>query len=567
MYPESVNAQREAGKDRGATLEGSFHSSSSKLFLKWPARLRSHSRQTCFRFCQELTDSSRDFLRGSCGAFSIHQDTSSVLDGVHTARGYPASGAFWNGISRLSFLIEMPNDLLTVGVPRTFEQSPTLKRDSAYIGHNEIHCSGRQGLCAGNRFDSLIISKLPKPETDLNMSKIAIVGTSNSILAEGWSSEFRRIEPNSIIHNYSLGSNSSLYGVYTLIKQDIASKYDYCILDFCVNDQNFLDCHAISWEFLLASIAGLFAPFLDEQVGCTPLWLLFINKRHFKDKHLNISRDAHMFLCSYYGVPYIDVYDLIVDAANTKGYNEDDIFAEETHLRSAFAKPLAHVVSEFLDLAGEHWAKNKPQSTGERRRLNYRVVPEDRITYRNCAVHTRSTSLISYPVHRLGPQSFIDIMTYDELLCGFLFWLRKEENYLFCTGERTIRKNLRLKWDKGFFFRNFLNPLQPARDGRFTFSLSHSGTCSEEYTQHEEPGEKLRLASHQGGPKVEIVDFLFAPAGSFAILFGLLVKELSGVRPGPPFNMWIARHVYNRHLAASLSSTESYAKSLRAWRH
>ena len=70
------------------------------------------------------------------------------------------------------------------------------------------------------------------------MKKIALVGTSNSIMKNGYGQFLQELLPGQV-DNLGLGGCSSINAVFSLLKYDIVDKYEYVVFDFCINDLNF----------------------------------------------------------------------------------------------------------------------------------------------------------------------------------------------------------------------------------------------------------------------------------------------------------------------------------------
>lgn len=131
--------------------------------------------------------------------------------------------------------------------------------------------------------------------------KIAIVGTSNSILKDGWVKYYRELVQDVEIDNYSLGSNSSLYGHYILEKKDILDKYDYCFIDFAVNDQHFFDKGLISEELLVASYLDFIRKFRNS--NCIPIFLILPIVEYCRENSkISTIRQNMIALCDDFGV-------------------------------------------------------------------------------------------------------------------------------------------------------------------------------------------------------------------------------------------------------------------------
>ena len=68
--------------------------------------------------------------------------------------------------------------------------------------------------------------------------KVAVIGTSNTIIKVGYFNKLKRKFENSAvtIDRYSLGGTTSLTASYMLEKFNIINNYDYIVLDFNIND-------------------------------------------------------------------------------------------------------------------------------------------------------------------------------------------------------------------------------------------------------------------------------------------------------------------------------------------
>jgi len=69
--------------------------------------------------------------------------------------------------------------------------------------------------------------------------KIAVVGTSNSILASGYFPLYRAMEYPNQVDNFSHGASYCHYIPFALEKYAILKNYDFLITDCCPNDGSF----------------------------------------------------------------------------------------------------------------------------------------------------------------------------------------------------------------------------------------------------------------------------------------------------------------------------------------
>ena len=70
------------------------------------------------------------------------------------------------------------------------------------------------------------------------MKKIALVGTSNSIMKNGYGQFLQELLPGQV-DILGLGGCSSITAVFSLLKYDIVDKYEYVVFDFCFNEYYF----------------------------------------------------------------------------------------------------------------------------------------------------------------------------------------------------------------------------------------------------------------------------------------------------------------------------------------
>ena len=90
------------------------------------------------------------------------------------------------------------------------------------------------------------------------MKKIAVVGTSNAIIKDGYGQFLQSLLPHQV-DIYGLGACSSLHAVFSLLKYDLADRYEYVIFDCCSNDYGFWRQKRLSKHLILAYWAFIFA--------------------------------------------------------------------------------------------------------------------------------------------------------------------------------------------------------------------------------------------------------------------------------------------------------------------
>jgi len=235
-------------------------------------------------------------------------------------------------------------------------------------------------------------------------------------------------------------------------KKDIISNYNYCILDFAVNDQFFLDNGLVSAEMLIAAYIDLIVKF--KNTNCKPIFLILplISSRN------TLSSNVQKFIvniCAEYGITYVDVYDFI---NSLKGkYPVQCLMRDIAHLTSTVAQIVAAILTKSLGECSES------SNFHTLRKYNFRIPEATSVNFTNYRREFRQTSAGGFEVNKALSisDSFIRI-TGENLLCGVFFFNTKDSGNVFFQTERgTIRKNFRVSSINMFFFRQFILPVMP----------------------------------------------------------------------------------------------------------
>ena len=318
--------------------------------------------------------------------------------------------------------------------------------------------------------------------------RLAVLGTSNSILRDGWAAELAALRHGDVVENLSLGANTAFYGNVVLDGVD-PDDYDFVFIDFTVNEQNFLDNGATTLENVRDAFAGVLARFRACR-RCTPVAVLFFNRRHLDDPAGFTVRDLHLGLCAQYGVPAVDLRAWVRAGLDTLGADAPAPFRDQIHLSRTMARAVAWAISGTLGLARRLWqARRAPGVPG----VDYAMLSEGEVDWGGCPEREERTALAAWRVRRLSAGLAVRLQTAG-LLCGALFWKGTDTGWL-CVdnGREVVRKNLNLLWKSGFYFREFVRPLEPGPEG-FRLTTAHDGPCRDEVTMH---------ATRLDGPEIE----------------------------------------------------------------
>jgi hypothetical protein len=357
----------------------------------------------------------------------------------------------------------------------------------------------------------------------MDHKRIAILGTSNSIMRAGWASFFKTIAPkNWVIDNLSLGGNCAIFMPGQCDAYSVASNYDICIIELPINDQRYIDTGHFRNEYFAATIAGLLAKLTARDGKCIPV-VLSLPKRsdmaapsYFGSCETILSR-----VCAAFGVRLFDVGASIRAASFTTQRKTDDFFSDQLHLLPSVQRHVASAVLRLIDggLGRPAGASDKFGALVPHFRtvMVSNIVPADRLS-------RRETSLSGFDVVRLEVGEELSIPARG-FFCGILHWADQSvgEIQVSSGGQRSVRKLLRKEWPGGIFF--------------FTH-LQHAMFCNDKILLSSESGKNCALEpsinssrnSPEGTPINEIAYAVFCdedPDQSGRDLLEAMVSEPS----------------------------------------
>jgi len=302
--------------------------------------------------------------------------------------------------------------------------------------------------------------------------KIAIVGTSNCIRKEGWVRHFISNNPSFTVDNFSAGAVTSLYASYIIDKKDITTNYDYCILDFCINDQVALDLNKTNIKFLASSILSMLSKFLTDSATCISVVLILTPKGYVYTLDNHIIRKLVITLCAKFNIRIVDIAQFVTDCAVKDAIPIEEIYFESNHYSNDYCKIIADLASKAFTT--QAFSLRKIPSD-----MNIYAIPDDEIEWINCEKSSFSTSLATHETWVLRDQSYINIEN-TPFLCGIFCYTHELSGYVYVNSFQTIiRKNLADKFTKMFFLKHFINPVF-SESNRFQLGLNAPGVCSDD---------------------------------------------------------------------------------------
>lgn len=340
-----------------------------------------------------------------------------------------------------------------------------------------------------------------------SMKKVAIIGTSNSILKGGWVEGLSEFYP--VISNFSLGASPSLYAHYVLEKYNILQKYDILIIDFSLNDTFFIQYDTISPNFLLKSFESLLLV-LSRQNKCMPVLLNFINKTMYREK-IYSTYELYNKMASAYGIPHFPIGDLIARARLPVSH--PNFFLDDWHISRPVSNYIGKMLGESIKNCELIWGRQKKYQSIENE-IKFSLPNPEKIKAMNTKLSKKKTSLASYDAYDMAPESRLIVSEKKELCAIFvsqvpfasccLSIVTDDEKY-FCQKAATQMSSLT------FSFKSLYGPLRSKTNFAFIYARKNAKLCDEDCNLR----KKDTLASFS------LIDVLFVENYRPDILFEL----------------------------------------------
>lgn len=165
--------------------------------------------------------------------------------------------------------------------------------------------------------------------------KIAIVGTSNSIMTNGYTSLYEALEYPHQVDNFSIGATICQYIPFALEKYDILQKYDFLITDSCPNDSDCFFCKQRTADWFYNELSSIFSHIKEAK----------INHLHliFPYAQTNILQKIHVQVCEEFAIPYLDLGTVLSPFAEEIN---QPLMQDIHHISPFFAKQIAFLIKQ-----------------------------------------------------------------------------------------------------------------------------------------------------------------------------------------------------------------------------
>jgi hypothetical protein len=157
--------------------------------------------------------------------------------------------------------------------------------------------------------------------------RIAIVGTSNSLRKDGYTFYLGADPRVESLSNFSIGASTGLHSIRSTKNIDF-SQFDYCLIDFSVNEEVVRKNNALNLEFSKTIFENLIVRCLAG--GCIPVLTLL---PRMTDTHQSKMRSFYLKISADWGIPYFDGYDLIDYMKSVSDISGFGFFLDVAHIR------------------------------------------------------------------------------------------------------------------------------------------------------------------------------------------------------------------------------------------
>lgn len=243
--------------------------------------------------------------------------------------------------------------------------------------------------------------------------KIAILGTSNSILKNGYAPLYQALEFPNQVDNYSIGATICQFIPFALEKYAIFKNYDFLITDCCPNDSDCFYCKQRTADWFYNELFTILSTIKEARIK--HLHLIF------PYKNSQVLQKMHVQVCKELSIPYLDIGSIITNATPR---SEREPMQDIHHVSPFFSKQFAYVIKEKR----KEISKNPVQTSGKthiaKKYIYYDLTKNLQQKY---PVITRATSHLT--------ENFIHIQNKQEILLDKLPALNLEGLYFYSNKE------------------------------------------------------------------------------------------------------------------------------------
>lgn len=296
--------------------------------------------------------------------------------------------------------------------------------------------------------------------------KIAVIGTSNSILANGYFPLYQALEYPNTVDNLSLGGANCQLIPFSLEKHKIIGNYDFLITDCAVNDADYLVPCLRSGDWLYNELYTIMSAVREANIR--HLHLIFP-----LDNPDKTAQQIHRQVCEELSVPYIDVLSLLTALPRKE---ERGLYSDSHHVNFFYAKQLAYLIKKEREkICADKTPKDRSACKQSKK---YFYLPLTETFGKTFPTVTKNTSLVcdDYLVLKNGETLKADNLPSCELESVY-FWSNSKAGCYHLASENARQNYNLFIFESHFsFFRPLARKPFPV-NGFLTLNMGQDPNC------------------------------------------------------------------------------------------
>ena len=271
------------------------------------------------------------------------------------------------------------------------------------------------------------------------MKKNLIIGTSNSNIKNSY---YSFLDSNKF-DRCSIGDTTSLSGVYTLLNKTDLQNYKFAIIDFNVNEQNYMMNSSYPLEWCISSFCFVLKTLINNKI--IPIILIL------EHESSNWLESYQKIICKNLKINYIDISQVTNDYPQVP-------YADSSHYIKEIQKIIADKITHTVESINYN-DYTYPKLPKEIETLEF-FTQKQVINFSNDFLPNKTikctTSLISVVAQNISKKLTVRIPN-NYYLCGLAYWHNNDTPIISIqqlNSNVAISKNLHLKYTKGFFVRS-----------------------------------------------------------------------------------------------------------------
>lgn len=172
---------------------------------------------------------------------------------------------------------------------------------------------------------------------------VLINGTSNSILKDGYAS---KLDENFSLKNISIGASCSIAGLYNIILFKERAKKSFNIIDFCINDDVYINNGWISCSHLEDVVVSMYQMYSNLSENAVSI--AFPAEEFHKLSTKNYAYRLHRRCCEEYGFAFLDGYEFFSWFNGYSHYLWRAFYRDPMHLNPEPSSMMADEIENYL---------------------------------------------------------------------------------------------------------------------------------------------------------------------------------------------------------------------------